>query len=66
VGVPTLPDCSRRPGASLALLGAAAGCADQAHMTRELRLTGPSWTALLSGARSTFELSDLTETAPAG
>jgi hypothetical protein len=64
----TLVGRSPRP-ASLAMLAAAAGCADQAHLSRELRaLTGPSPTALLSGARSTLELADLfkTEVAPAG
>jgi AraC-like DNA-binding protein len=55
-------------GASLATLAAEAGYADQAHMSRELRLlTGRSPGALLSGSASTLELSDLfkTEAAPA-
>jgi AraC-like DNA-binding protein len=56
-----------QPGASLAMLAAEAGYADQAHMSRELRaLTGRSPAALLETSASTLELSDLfkTETAP--
>jgi AraC-like DNA-binding protein len=58
----------RRPrfGASLAMIAAEAGFADQAHMSRELRaLTGRSPAVLLSGTSSTLELSDLFKTAPA-
>jgi AraC-like DNA-binding protein len=57
-----------QPGASLAMIAAEAGYADQAHMSRELRaLTGRSSAALLQGGASTLELSDLfkTEAAPA-
>jgi hypothetical protein len=64
----TLTGYSPRPGASLAMPGAAAGCADQAHMSRELRaLTGPAGRHCCL-ARSTRTLSDLfqTEAAPAG
>jgi AraC-like DNA-binding protein len=53
---------------SLAALAAAAGYADQAHMSRELQaLTGRSPGALLRGSASTLELSDLfkTDVAPA-
>jgi AraC-like DNA-binding protein len=59
---------SARPGASLAMIAAEAGYADQAHMSRELRaLTGRSPAALLQGSASTLDLSDLfkTEAAPA-
>jgi len=50
---------------SLAGLAAAAGYADQAHMSRELRaLAGHSPRTLLPGAASTLELSDLFKTAP--
>lgn len=50
---------------SLAGLAAAAGYADQAHMSRELRaLAGRSPRTLLPGAASTLELSDLFKTAP--
>jgi AraC-like DNA-binding protein len=52
--------------APLAGLAAAAGYADQAHMSRELRaLAGSSPRALLPGASSTLELSDLFKTAAA-
>lgn len=48
----------------LAGLAAVAGYADQAHMSRELRaLAGSSPRALLPGASSTLELSDLFKTA---
>jgi transcriptional regulator GlxA family with amidase domain len=48
---------------SLAALAAAAGFADQAHMSRELQaLTGRSPGALLRQAGSTLELSDLFKT----
>jgi transcriptional regulator GlxA family with amidase domain len=48
----------------LAGLAAAAGYADQAHMSRELRaLAGSSPRALLPDASSTLELSDLFKTA---
>jgi transcriptional regulator GlxA family with amidase domain len=48
----------------LALIAAAAGYADQAHMSRELRaLTGRSPSPLLQGCASTLELSDLFKTA---
>ena len=56
------------PCASLAMIAAEAGYADQAHMSRELRaLTGRSPAALLHGCASTLELSDLfkTQAAPA-
>jgi AraC-like DNA-binding protein len=54
---------SARPGASLAMIAAEAGYADQAHMSRELRaLTGRSPAALLQGCASTLELSDLFKT----
>jgi AraC-like DNA-binding protein len=55
-----------RPRASLglAMIAAAAGYADQAHMSRELRaLTGRSPGALLPGCMSTLEMSDLFKTA---
>ena len=56
----------RHRWASLALLAAAAGYADQAHMARELRaLTGQTAAALLPAAASTLELSELFKTAPA-
>jgi AraC-like DNA-binding protein len=49
--------------ASLALLAAAAGYADQAHMARELRaLTGQSAATLLRRAASTLALSELFKT----
>ena len=47
----------------LAALAAAAGFADQAHMSREVQaLTGRSPGALLRQAGSTLELSDLFKT----
>ena len=53
----------RSRGASLAALAAEAGYADQAHMSRELRLlTGRSPSTLLEGSASTLELSDLFKT----
>jgi transcriptional regulator GlxA family with amidase domain len=49
-----------RASLSLAMIAVAAGYADQAHMSRELRaLTGRSPGALLPGCMSTLELSDL-------
>lgn len=54
-----------RSRASGAMLAAAAGYADQAHLARELRaLTGQTAAALLPGAGSTLELSELFKTAP--
>jgi AraC-like DNA-binding protein len=54
---------SPRPGVTLAALAAAAGYADQAHMSRELQaLTGRSPGTLLLNAASTLELSDLFKT----
>jgi AraC-like DNA-binding protein len=54
-----------RSGASGAMLAAAAGYADQAHLARELRaLTGQTAAALLPGAACTLELSELFKTAP--
>jgi AraC-like DNA-binding protein len=59
-----LAQAGRLPGAGLATLAAEAGYADQAHMSRELQaLTGRSPGALLNGAASTLELSDLFKTA---
>jgi AraC-like DNA-binding protein len=56
----------RRPEGGLAGLALEAGYADQAHMSRELRLlTGRSPAALLPGAQSTLALSDLFKTDPA-
>lgn len=53
----------RNEHAGLAALAAEAGYADQAHMSRELRvLTGRSPRVLLQGARSTLALSDLFKT----
>jgi AraC-like DNA-binding protein len=55
----------RRPEGGLAGLALEAGYADQAHMSRELRLlTGRSPAALLLGAQSTLALSDLFKTDP--
>jgi len=51
---------------SLAMLAAAAGYADQAHMSRELQaLTGQSPRVLLRAGQSTLELSDLFKTGAA-
>ena len=58
-----------RSSESLAALAAGAGYADQAHMSREVRvLTGQSPRVLLQGAKSTLALSDLFKTgaAPGG
>ena len=53
------------PVGGLAGLALEAGYADQAHMSRELRLlTGRSPTAVLPGAQSTLALSDLFKTDP--
>jgi AraC-like DNA-binding protein len=53
-----------RASLSLAMIAAAAGYADQAHMSRELRaLAGRSPGELLPGCMSTLELSDLFKTA---
>ncbi len=50
----------------LAVLSAAAGYADQAHMSREVRdLTGQSPTSLLVGKSSTLAMSDLFKTGAA-
>jgi AraC-like DNA-binding protein len=52
-----------RSRASLAELAAGAGYADQAHMSREVRvLTGQSPSVLLRGPQSTLALSDLFKT----
>jgi AraC-like DNA-binding protein len=60
---PQLP----RARTTLAALAAEAGYADQAHMSRELQaLTGRSPAALLQGAASTLEMSDLFKTAGDG
>jgi transcriptional regulator GlxA family with amidase domain len=57
---------SAPPDAALAALAAAAGYADQAHMSRELQaLAGQSPRALLRHGRSTLEVSDLFKTADA-
>jgi AraC-like DNA-binding protein len=54
----------REREAGLAALAAAAGYADQAHMSRELQaLAGQSAATLLRGAASTLELSELFKTA---
>jgi AraC-like DNA-binding protein len=55
----------QQPEGGLAGLALEAGYADQAHMSRELRLlTGRSPAALLPGAQSTLALSDLFKTGP--